>query len=56
MINATQCEKSLDDLLRQQSETMAIISPSIMKSKSKRILDVCCKPEEIGHLKKWGLS
>jgi len=33
-----------------QSETMALISPSIMKSKSWKILNVCCKPEEIGHL------
>ena len=36
--------------IRLQFETMALISPSIMKSKSKRILDVGCKPEEIGHL------
>ena len=34
-----------------QSETMAKISPFIMKSKSRKILDVCCTPEEIGHLK-----
>ena len=36
--------------INPQSETIAIISPSILKSKSKRIMDVCCKPEEIGHL------
>ena len=31
-------------------ETKALISPSITKSKNKRILDVCCEPKEIGHL------
>jgi hypothetical protein len=29
---------------------MALISHFIMKSKSRQILDVCCQPEEIGHL------
>jgi hypothetical protein len=37
--------------ISQQPETTAIISPSIMKSKSRQILDMCCEPEEIGHLK-----
>jgi hypothetical protein len=29
---------------------MAIISPSILESKSWQILDAYCEPEEIGHL------
>jgi hypothetical protein len=34
-----------------QSETMAIIQHSTMKSKSREILNVRCKPKDIGHLK-----